>query len=194
MAGGSDSSSRSTVKPRRVAKVAPARPTAPAKGDRAAKAEPAAKAAGAAKTPGRNERRTQLRVRSRSLANGGIAGDATRKAAAFLGTTINLSSGGCLIRTYEALESGMTVTITLRLPEGELGVQGTVVHVNEDAVGCKMVGVRFTPLPPDAHTMLVQHIASFGVDSTPDPADDGKFAASDKTSGKFVIEGRIHRR
>jgi hypothetical protein len=192
MAGGSDSSTRSTIRPRRAVKGAPA----PQKsGAPQARAKPAAAKSVEGKSS--RERRTQQRVRARTFAKGGIAGDATRKAAAFLCTTINLSVGGCLIRTYEAIESGMTVTLALKLPEGDISVQGMIVHVNEDAIGCKMGGVRFAPLDADAHTKIIQHIASYGVDEDA-PAEEAPGAkgggAPERASRKFVVEGRIHRK
>ena len=126
-----------------------------------------------------DDRRSQTRVRSRTLANGGVAGNAVSKGGSFLGTTVNLSIGGCLIRTYEALESGMDVTLCLKLPEGEVATPGRIVHVNEDAVGCRMVGVKFAELPGETRTRLVQHISSFGVDTG--------------TASRLEIEGRVRR-
>ena len=134
----------------------------------------------------KKDRRGQARVRSRTLANGGVAGNSVRKGGAFLGTTVNLSVGGCLIRTYEALESGMEVTLCLKLPEGEVSTPGLVVHVNEDAVGCRMVGVKFIEISTDAQTLLVQHVSSFGVDPTERHPGAGGGA------GRYEIEGRIH--
>lgn len=128
------------------------------------------------------DRRGETRVRSRTLANGGVAGTAASKGGSFLATTVNLSIGGCLIRTYEALESGMEVTLDLKLPEGDVTAPGTVAHVNEDAVGCRMVGVKFGDLPREVQARLVEHIASFGVD--PHARTGG--------AGRYAIEGRVH--
>jgi hypothetical protein len=88
----------------------------------------------------------------------------------------------------------MDVTISLKLPEGELCTPGKIVHVNEDAVGCRMCGVRFAPLGPATHTLLLQHMATFGGEAAPlSPAAPPGKPVSATSTGKFVIEGRIHK-
>jgi hypothetical protein len=140
----------------------------------------------AANGDGGEERRGQTRVRSRTFANGGVAGDAARKGGSFLGTTVNLSIGGCLIRTYEALESGMEVSLQFKLPEGDVVTAARIAHVNEDAVGCRMVGVQFVGLAGEARTRLVQHLSTFGVEAgAPDPHP------ANGAPGRFEIEGKI---
>jgi hypothetical protein len=196
MRGGSDIPSNTAAKSRKPAtSPGSAKPETKPAPSTPAKATAPAKSPAPPKMPGKDDRRSQLRVRSRSLANGGIAGNAARTASSFLATTVNLSIGGCLIRTYEALEPGMDVTISLKLPEGDLCTPGKIVHVNEDAVGCRMCGVRFAPLGMDSHTLLLQHIATFGGETTPPAtaAPTGKSSAGATSNGKFVIEGRIHK-
>ena len=145
-------------------------------------------------SPGGVERRSSPRVRSTYFLNGGIDGDPSRSNSSFMGSTVDLSIGGCLIRTYEALETGMDVTITLNLPEGELKARGRIVHAEEDAVGCRMCGVRFVPLAGDSHALLARHLAQFGVATAPAKGSaktvklDGRGAG-----GRIVVEGRVHR-
>jgi c-di-GMP-binding flagellar brake protein YcgR len=140
------------------------------------------------------ERRGSPRVRSTYFLNGGIEGDPTRSSSSFMGTTVDLSMGGCLIRTYEALERGMDVTVTLNLPEGDLKARGRIVHAEEDAVGCRMCGVRFVPLAGESHSLLARHLSQFGVTTTPakgsakTPKVDGR-----SPSRKILVEGRVHR-
>ena len=58
--------------------------------------------------------------------------------------------------------------------------------MNEDAVGCRMVGVQFVGLAGEARTRLVQHLSTFGVeagDPTPHSANSG--------TGRFESEGKI---
>ena len=111
----------------------------------AAKSSPPAKRSGAPNAPEGAERRREPRVRSQSLLSGGIEGAVKSGSASFLGTTVDLSMGGCQFRTYESLDLGMDVTITLKLPEGDLKTPGRIVRVNEDAVGCRLCAMRFAP-------------------------------------------------
>jgi hypothetical protein len=133
------------------------------------------------------ERRSSPRYRTRALTDGSVV--ATESGAkggpSFLGTTVNVSSGGALVRTYEALTAGQQLTLTLHLPEGDLVVSGAVLHVEQDAVGCRLAGVRFTPLEGDAAVLLQKHLkgfdplANFGSASAKKDA-----AAKDKDAGK----------
>lgn len=114
----------------------------------------------AARSPGR-ERRTGTRFRTRALTDGKIVGEPKQIAQSFLGTTVNVSAGGALVRTYEALSAGQEVSLTMHLPEGDLSVQGTVLHVEQDAVGCRLAGVRFAPLGDLPASVLSRHLRAF---------------------------------
>jgi len=145
-------------------------------------------------SPGGVERRSSPRVRSTYFLSGGIDGDPTRSSSSFMGTTVDLSMGGCLIRTYEALERGMEVTVTLNLPEGELKARGRVVHAEEDAVGCRMCGVRFDPLAGESHALLARHLSQYGVVTAPAKGSAKTIKVDGRSpTGKIVVEGRVHR-
>ena len=107
------------------------------------------------------DRRSSPRYRTRALTDGSVVADANGRGPSFLGTTVNISAGGVLVRTYEALTAGQDLTLTVHLPEGDLQVTGSVLHVEQDAVGCRMAGVRFGPLNDAAAAMLARHLRSF---------------------------------
>jgi c-di-GMP-binding flagellar brake protein YcgR len=160
----------------------------------AAKSPPADKRSAVPDAPGGVERRRETRFRSQSLLNGGVAGAAKSGPASFLGTTVDLSMGGCLFRTYETLDLGMDVTVTLKLPEGDLETPGRIVHVNEDAVGCRMCGLRFEPLAADSRALLARHISRFAAaEPRTDAKDAGSPAAGRRSRGKVDVEGRVRR-
>lgn len=143
--------------------------------------------------PGGIERRRSPRVRSHSLLDGDVV-DAKQSSSSFLGSTVDLSIGGCLIRTYEVLDPGMRVTVTLKLPEGDLRTAGTVVHQNEDAVGCRLYGVRFEPLAGDSNALLARHLSRFGVTvpSTGSATTKMRRTKVDTATERIVVEGYVH--
>jgi hypothetical protein len=101
------------------------------------------------------ERRRAPRHRSRALVDGRAGG------LGFLGSTVDLSLGGALIRTYEPLAVGQEAELVLRLPEGDATLAATVVRVTTDSVGCSLVAVRFaTPLGA-AEAPLAAHLAAY---------------------------------
>ncbi len=110
---------------------------------------------------GTAERRHGPRFRSRQLTDGSIVGKAGAEPHCFLGTTVNVASGGALLRTYEPLTAGQQIELTVHLPEGDLSATGIVLHVEPDAVGCRMAGVRFVGLPAAATQLLMRHLRSF---------------------------------
>ena len=107
------------------------------------------------------ERRRGTRFRSRTLADGAVAASAATPGRSFLGATVNVSKHGSLLRTYEALRAGEAVALRLHLPEGELAVDATVLHVAVDAVGCRLAGVRFGALSDAGTKLLDRHLAEF---------------------------------
>lgn len=107
------------------------------------------------------DRRSSTRYRTRALTDGSLVDDAPKGGRAFLGTTVNVSSGGVLVRTYESLIAGQEVALTMHLPEGDLKVIGTVLHVEQDAVGCRLAGVRFAKLGEDQNNLLARHLQTF---------------------------------
>jgi hypothetical protein len=124
-----------------------------------------------------DERRTTNRYRTRALTDGDVVA-APSAGHAFLGSTVNVSKGGALVRTYESLELEQEVALTLHLPEGDLKVGGTVVHVRHDSVGCKLVGVKFGPLPIEAAELLGHHLETFGEPPMPVKGRKGDKSAS----------------
>ena len=46
------------------------------------------------------DRRTATRFRTRALTDGNFVSDTPKRGHSFLGTTVNVSSGGVLVRTY----------------------------------------------------------------------------------------------
>jgi hypothetical protein len=110
------------------------------------------------------DRRTSTRFRTRALTDGSVATvapAANKRGTSFLGTTVNVSAGGALVRTYEALTAGQELSLTLHLPEGDLSVSGTILHVEQDAVGCRLAGVRFTNLGAAPAELLARHLSGF---------------------------------
>lgn len=138
----------------------------------AAKSSPPAKAGARPDEPEGAERRHDTRVRSQYFLSGGIDGAAKPGSSSFLGTTVDLSMGGCLFRTYESLDLGMDVTVTLKLPEGDLNARGRIVHMKEDAVGCRVCGLRFAPLASDPRALLTRHLSRYA--SVEPPAADNE--------------------
>jgi hypothetical protein len=119
---------------------------------------PHAKPAGS----GRHEerRRSGDRLRSHTLADCKVR-DPRGKMSSFLGSTIDLSLGGVMVRTYEALDEGTRVVLNLRLPEGDVAASGTVVRVSVDPIGCRLAGVRFDPLVAESAKLLTAHLHAF---------------------------------
>jgi hypothetical protein len=110
--------------------------------------------------PATNDRRAATRWRTRALTDGSFVGG-QEGGTAFLGTTVNVSTGGVLLRTYEALTAGQELSLTMHLPEGDLIANGTVLHVEQDPVGCRLAGVRFTALGEAQSRLLARHLQSF---------------------------------
>ena len=110
---------------------------------------------------GARDRRSSTRYRTRALTDGSLVDDVPKGGRSFLGTTVNVSSGGALVRTYESLTAGQEVALTMHLPEGDLKAIGTVLHVEQDAVGCRLAGVRFAKLADDQNTLLLRHLRTF---------------------------------
>ena len=104
------------------------------------------------------ERRAHRRLRSRTLADGTMEAAGDRAGRSFLGTTIDLSAQGALIRTYETLESGDRVRLKLHLPEGDLTVGGELRHLRVDTVGCRIAGVNF--ISGAESPVLARHLAA----------------------------------
>lgn len=149
------------------------------------KPAPATKAAVPSTADADDERRRATRLRSRTLTDGRIQ-SSEQRGLAFLGSTVNLSLGGALLRTYEALEAGMKLALHFRLPEGDVEAIGTVQHVDIDPIGCRLAGVRFDPLPNDVLTLLSAHL--HGVEPTAiSPAAE----AAKLGSGVVSVSGRI---
>lgn len=142
-----------------------------------------------ADAPGGVDRRRAQRVRSQSLLDG-----ATQAASAFLGSTVDLSIGGCLVRTYESLEAGVGVTLTLKLPEGDLKTPAKVVHVKEDAIGCRLCGVQFEPLAGESHALLARHLSRFGVKVAPPGSKTAtlKRQKPESSTERIDVEGIVH--
>src|SRR5262245_665728 len=130
------------------------------------------------------ERRSSPRYRTRALTDGSVVASEPGKknGPSFLGTTVNVSSGGALVRTYEALTAGQQLTLTLHLPEGDLVVSGSVLHVEQDAVGCRLAGIRFTPLEGEASALLAKHLRGFDSGASYATPASGESSAS-KTRG-----------
>ncbi len=131
------------------------------------------------------ERRVATRLRSRSLTDGRIESSA-QSGAAFLGSTVNLSLGGTLLRTYETLEAGMKIALRFQLPEGELEACGTVQHVEIDPIGCRLAGIRFDPLPNEVLTLLSAHLHGVEPTAVSPAAEVAKLG-----SGMLAVNGRI---
>ncbi len=116
----------------------------------------------------------------------GLIQSSTQTGAAFLGSTVNLSLGGALVRTYETLEAGMKLALHFRLPEGDLAAVGVVQHVAVDPIGCRLAGVRFDPLPDASLTLLSAHLHS-----VEPAAESGVGEMAKLGNGLLAVSGRI---
>jgi hypothetical protein len=154
-----------------------------------AKTQRPAEGGALADAPGGVDRRRAPRVRSQSFLDG-----ATQASSAFLGSTVDLSIGGCLVLTYESLEPGAGVTLTLKLPEGDLKTPAKVVHVKEDAIGCRLCGVQFEPLASESQALLARHLSRFGVKAASPGSATVKWKRSkaDAPTARIVVEGVVH--
>ena len=142
-----------------------------------------------------SDRRSSPRYRTRALTDGSVVDPvgkdgkpvAKGQGSSFLGTTVNVSSGGALVRTYEALTAGQEVALVMHLPEGDLRVAATVLHVEQDAVGCRLAGVRFSALGDEPARILAKHLKSFDSSGAPTPlptsSPKGEESSSAQESG-----------
>ena len=137
------------------------------------------------------ERRHGDRLRSRTLADGKLR-DPQGAMTSFLGSTIDLSLSGTQLRTYEALAPGMRVVLILRLPEGDMGATGTVIHVKVDPIGCSLAGIRFDVLAAESAKLLAAHLHSF-LSRTRSGAVD-KMSAAQPVATEVPVTGRVESR
>ena len=144
-----------------------------------------------------SDRRSSPRYRTRALTDGSVVDPvgkdgkplAKTQGSSFLGTTVNVSSGGALVRTYEALTAGQEVALVMHLPEGDLRVSATVLHVEQDAVGCRLAGVRFGVLGDEPARILSKHLKSFDSAGVPPPASSSSPKGGEESPSAGVEGG-----
>jgi hypothetical protein len=139
------------------------------------------------------DRRSSPRFRTRALTDGSVVSEAAKRPQSFLGTTVNVSEGGALVRTYEALAAGQEVSLKMHLPEGDLCVSGKVLHVEQDAVGCRLAGVRFGPLASEPAGLLARHLRNFldapgGGGAAPSSGEPAPSAAATPAPARAAVQ------
>lgn len=101
-----------------------------------------------------SEKRRESRFRSRMLLEGEVQRGAKEGGRSFLGSTVNVSGGGALVRTYEPLPVGTELDLKIHLPDGDFDAHARVMHARKDAIGCTLLGVRFLQAQLNARLLL----------------------------------------
>lgn len=105
--------------------------------------------------------RRHERFRSANLIHYTILDETGVATAQGMGKTLDVSLGGILIETSEALDPGAAVSIGIGLKDALAQVQGVIAHTAPETDGKFKVGVRFGDLEPGSVSILEQFISAF---------------------------------
>ncbi len=105
------------------------------------------------------DRRREPRIKTTTLVKGVHGEVADADSTDFLGTTVNLTPRGALLRTYQPFKRGDHLRLVMRLPDGDKQVSATVRHVRPAAEGCWHVGIEFLEISVELQDEIAGYTA-----------------------------------